>query len=88
VSGGATLLFDMAQLLQYDVRLYVNSKYVQLSVALHATKADGRNTNILKIKKILFYVHIFSPVALRPNAGHDLLSLEVARSHTTTHDSR
>ena len=27
-------------------------------------------------------------VALRPNAGHDLLILEVSRSHTTTHHSR
>jgi len=30
----------------------------------------------------------FFPVALRPNAGHDLLILEVSRSHTTTHHSR
>jgi hypothetical protein len=30
VSGGDTLLFDMAQLLQYDGRMYVNGKYVQL----------------------------------------------------------
>jgi len=30
----------------------------------------------------------FSPVALRPNAGHGLLILEVSRSHTTTHHSR
>ena len=28
------------------------------------------------------------PVALRPNAGHSLLILEVPRSHTTTHYSR
>ena len=27
-------------------------------------------------------------VALRPNAGHGLLILEVSRSHTTTHHSR
>jgi hypothetical protein len=31
---------------------------------------------------------IFFPVALRPNAGHGLLILEVSRSHTTTHHSR
>jgi len=30
----------------------------------------------------------FSPVALRPNAGHGLLILEVSISHTTTHHSR
>ena len=34
-------------------------------------------------------INIFSlPVALRPNAGHGLLILEVSRSHTTTHHSR
>jgi hypothetical protein len=27
-------------------------------------------------------------VALRPNAGHGLLILEVSRSHTTTHHSQ
>ena len=30
----------------------------------------------------------FLPVALRPNAGHSLLILEVSRSHTTTHHIR
>jgi hypothetical protein len=34
-------------------------------------------------------VHIvFPPVALRSNTAHDLLILEVSRSHTTTHHSR
>jgi len=33
-------------------------------------------------------VGIFFSVALRPNAGHGLLILEVSRSHTTTHHSR
>jgi len=28
------------------------------------------------------------PMALRPNAGHGLLILEVYRSHTTTHHRR
>jgi len=28
------------------------------------------------------------PVALRPNAGHGLLILEISRSHATTHHSR
>jgi hypothetical protein len=31
---------------------------------------------------------IFFPVALRPNARHDLLSLEVSRSHTMTHHNQ
>jgi hypothetical protein len=30
----------------------------------------------------------FFSVALRPNAGHGLLILDVSRSHTTTHHSR
>ena len=32
-----------------------------------------------------FFKLIFFPVALRPNAGHGLLILEVSRSHTTYH---
>ena len=36
------------------------------------------------VSKVLF---VFA-VALRPNAGHSLLILEVPRSHTTTHHSR
>jgi len=30
----------------------------------------------------------FFPMALRPNAGHGLLILDVSRSHTTTQHSR
>jgi len=36
---------------------------------------------------LFIYLFIFA-VALRPNAGHGLLVLEVSRSHTTTHHSR
>ena len=32
--------------------------------------------------------YIFFPVALRPNAGHGLLILDVSRSHTAMHHSR
>ena len=35
-----------------------------------------------------FYFFIIYLVALRPNAGHGLLILDVSRSHTTTHRSR
>jgi hypothetical protein len=38
-------------------------------------------------KSSFYYVSFFS-VALRPNAGHGLLILEVSSSHTTTHHSR
>jgi hypothetical protein len=33
-------------------------------------------------------VQFYFAVALRPNAGHGLLILEVSRSHTMTHHSR
>jgi len=31
---------------------------------------------------------LFIPVELRPNAGNDIIFLEVSRSHTTTYQSR
>jgi len=34
------------------------------------------------------YERFLFSVALRPNAGHGLLMLEVSRSHTMTHHSR
>jgi len=40
------------------------------------------------IQVTLQYVTYHFFVALRPNAGHGLLILEVSRSHTTTHHSR
>jgi hypothetical protein len=36
----------------------------------------------------LHYLYIFFFMALRPNAGHGLLILDVSRSHTTKHYSR
>ena len=36
----------------------------------------------------LLHVPSFFSMALRPNAGHGLLTLEVSRSHTATHHSR
>ena len=41
----------------------------------------------LNISYIISY-HFFFAVALRPNAGHGLLILDVSRSHTTTHHIR
>ena len=44
-----------------------------------------------KIHQIIsskFSTRIFPLVALGPNAGQNLLILEVSRSHTTTHHSR
>jgi hypothetical protein len=37
---------------------------------------------------IIIIIIIIIAVALRPNAGHGLLILQVSRSHTTTHHSR
>jgi len=37
---------------------------------------------------IYIYIYIYFAVALRLNAGHCLLILEVSRSHKTTHKSR
>jgi len=34
------------------------------------------------------YVNSNSPIPLRPNAGHGLLIIDVARTHATTHHSR
>ena len=42
----------------------------------------------LCIYLFIYYLFIYFAVALRPNAGHGLLILEVSRSHTTTHYSR
>ena len=42
---------------------------------------------LLALVVFLAAIYFFS-VALRPNAGHGLLILEVSRSHTTTHHSR
>ena len=39
------------------------------------------------IPRVYIYIYFFF-WALRPNAGHCLLILEVSRSHTTTHHSR
>ena len=50
-----------------------------------------RPTNSVRVQNLsLSYIQVltfFSPVALRPNAGHGLLILDVSRSHTTTHHS-
>jgi hypothetical protein len=36
----------------------------------------------------LSHLQFLFPVSLWPNAGHDLLILDVYRSHTTTHHNR
>ena len=39
-------------------------------------------------QRTISFFFCFFAVALRPNAGHGLLILEVSRSHTTTHHSQ
>jgi hypothetical protein len=58
-------------------------------------KMDGINCNDTYIRSSFYktcFINdiciIFFSVALRPNADHSLLILEVSRSHTTTHHSR
>ena len=49
------------------------------------------NTSIPILNKALYQFvpfRFFFSVALRPNAGHGLLILEVSKSHTATHHSR
>jgi hypothetical protein len=48
-----------------------------------AHQIDGFMPSIFFKENIYFFI-----LALRPNAGHGLLILEVSRSHTTTYRSR
>jgi hypothetical protein len=52
--------------------------------------SDNKSINCINLFHcVCALLSLFSPpVALRPNAGHGLLILEVSRSHTTTHHSR
>jgi len=43
---------------------------------------------VMNPQQMKHYSNFCFAVALRPNAGHGLLILEVSRSHTTTHHSR
>jgi len=54
----------------------------------YATRGHIYNLSILCYKYHTLSTALFLCVALRPNAGHGLLILDVSRSHTTTHHSR
>jgi len=45
-------------------------------------------TTLTELPRLLALTSFFFPVALRPNAGHGLLILEVSRLHTMTRHSR
>jgi len=55
---------------------------------MQLTNTTFRQMHILMYNFEKINYILFSPVALRPNAGHDLLIDEVSRSHTTTHHKR
>ena len=60
----------------------------QLNPRISLAYCDDRVCVIISIYIYIYiYIYIFA-VALRPNAGHGLLILEVSRSHTTTHHIR
>ena len=50
--------------------------------------SSKRNLSLVHFNFYTFPFLIFLAVALRPNAGHGLLFLEVSRSHATTHHRR
>ena len=50
-------------------------------------KSEWKDDEYIRHQNIFYSVPFF-PVVLRPKAGHDLLILEVSRSHTTTHCTR
>jgi hypothetical protein len=68
------------QWLQLTVSCTENRKLLVLQMCFQNHIIDHYSTKTVN-PRIFF-------VALWPNAGHDLLILEVSRSHTTTHHSR
>jgi len=65
---------------------YSNMKQGQV-IAQAEQRNSYETTSLLHVLECIgeFKYFIPSPVALRPNAGHGLLILEVSRSYTTTH---
>jgi len=64
----------------------------QITVSPTIVKGERikRRNYVCNLKVIYWFLItiFFFSVALRPNAGHGLLLLDVSRSHTTTHHSR
>ena len=61
---------------------------MQKSSGTDNSEINLQQEHSLKTQKVLLSCLLFISVALRPNAGHGLLILEVSRSHTTTHHTR
>ena len=68
-------------ILLHDIKYQQNAL-----IRLDVHESVHRDTTT-KITNKMHFFFIFA-VALRPNAGHGLLILEISRSHTTTHHSR
>ena len=71
---------------------WINPLNAELNPICHLLALVGSH-HILHVSRVRVNVnesktHFFLPVALRPNVGHSLLTLEVCRSHTTTHHSQ
>ena len=62
----------------------VEMEYLDKVVSGKSTKSSVLNPSMRSCISIP-YITLPHPVAQRPNSGHDLLILEVSRSHTTTH---
>ena len=87
------VLYDchrVATQLQLNVSYHIISVLISKAVSVQAIKAyrGSRGITPLILNPVTGRSHFFFAVALRPNAGHGLLILEVSRSHTTTHHSR
>ena len=90
------LLNENSELHQSAILTTVRYEVPQLQTPRHNVKcllsSSSLTTNpyiqhtVLFIYQLVFVVVVV--VALRPNAGHGLLILEISRSHTTTHHSR
>jgi len=62
--------------------------HLHVPAVLPPRKSPGNHWGgVCLYRKAIWRYFLFS-VALRPNAGHGLLILEVSRSHTTTHHSQ
>jgi len=88
-------MFVILTVIKFKVQLIVSNFSFFITVN-NAFVFVVSNSCISVIIKNYTHIHMkvftrndrYCPVALRPNAGHGLLILEVSRSHTTTHHSR
>jgi len=72
----------------WDLNLLLITGILKYATSVIQTHMIHRNLFDLCDEKYVYTGIFYFAVALRPNAGHGLLILEVSRSHTTTHRSR